>query len=246
MRKLALVLLASAVAWPALAADLYPVVKAKPRVLFSYVGSGIYYGLGTFGEVDKARVEGPNGQAVSAYMAGGSVYGVLGYMVGDGTTWKAVEAIVHYNNVGSTSPLGAVNGEIHSKVGFTQRVLLGGPIAGMLSVLPNLSTVFPVLPVAAGPSGSHPYFFAAVHEDDVSASYMLASHRVWRIRGGFGVGVQHMLGTAGNIPGASQVTMDTWVEYIAPGTGLTLGLPSGLQATANTGGSARVGAALKY
>lgn len=236
--------------WPAAAADL-SVAKtaAKPRVLLSYAGSGTYFGLGTHGEAQRATIAGLNGPGVDAYAAGGAVALVGGYMWGDGTSWKAIEASAHWSNTsaGSTANPG-VPSEISSRVGFTERFLLGGPIASMLSFLPNLSTAFPTLPVLpAGAVGtSHPYLFVAAHQDQIGAEYGLAASKVWRIRGGAGVGVKSQLGQAGNLTTGSPVTLDVWAEYLFPGQGITLGLPAGTVAAANTGGGMRIGGAIQY
>lgn len=250
MMRLVCGLLLAAVSTAAVAADLAPITKApKPRVLLTYMGSGTYFGLGTFMEADRSVLTSQNGTDVTAYTAGGSVFGVAGYMWGDGTTWKAVEVMASYQNLGgpmANSPLAVSN--MNSSVGFTERFMIGGPIAGLLSMLPNLSTVFPTLPVPPlGASNVHPYLFAAVHEDQIGLDYNLQAAKVWRVRAGLGAGVQSVMGTAGNAPGASPVTLDIWAEYLIPGTGITVGAPSdGTLATANLGGGARVGSSLKY
>lgn len=234
--------------WPAAAADLSVAKAPKQRVLWTYAGSGTYFGLGTYGEAQRATIAGLNGSGVDAYAAGGAVALVGGYMWGDGTTWKAIEVSAHWSNTSAGSTAPAVPSEVSSRVGFTERFLLGGPLASMLTMLPNLSTVFPTLPVLpAGAVGtSHPYIFIAAHQDQIGTEYGLAAAKVWRIRGGAGVGVKSQLGQAGNLSQGSPVTLDVWAEYLFPGQGITLGLPAGTVAAASTGGGARIGATIEY
>src|SRR5882762_10281088 len=218
MRKLAMLLLASACAGPALGADLS--VKAPaPRVLSTYSGSGFYFGLGTFGEVDRANVTGTQGQAMSADIAGAAASLVVGNMWGNGTNWKAVDASCDYFNIGRSNVQGNfIPASVNTQIGFTQLFLLGGPLAGVLSLLPNLGTLFPVLPPAPQPvTGTfHPYLFAAVHEKDISASYLAATGKVWKVQAGLGIGAKQQLGNVAGNPLASQVTLDWGAEYLIP------------------------------
>lgn len=243
MRKLTIALLASAFAWPALGADL-PVKAAKPRVLVTYAGSGFYFGLGTFGEVSRTAITGPQGTALSADISGAALSGTVGYMWGDGTTWKAVEVSAEYFNIGGSSVEGSlIPASTSAQFGFTQRFLLGGPLASVLNLLPNVSSVFPVLPTPTVPvvGTVHPYIFAAAHEKDISASYLEATGKVWKVQAGLGVGAKQQLGAQ------PSVTVDYWAEYLIPTTAVTIGSVSGGgTAAASTGGGARVGMTLEY
>lgn len=235
--------------WPASAADLKPIpYPVKARVQMSYQGCGTVYGLGTFAEADKATVSGGQGVAFQGYAAGGALAASFGYMCGDGTSWKAVEAMVHYQNIGSGSVIvgNQVEGSIHTKVGFTGRAMFGGPVlAAFNSFLPNMSTSLPVIPqLPLGTVGSHPYFFGAVHADQVGADYIQADSKVWRVRGGVGVGTQAQF--TPSTPGATPVMIDVWAEYIFAGSGLTLGNVAGAEAVANMGGGGRTGVLFKY
>lgn len=242
MRKL-LIALASIVALPAYAADLPVKALIRQPILFTYVGSGFYMGLGTWGEVDKAKIVSPlNLQAVNGYAAGGSINGTAGYMWGNGTTWTAIEASISYQNIGITDNNGS---SVGSRFGFTERALFGGPITSVLSLLPNLSTVFPVLPTPIASTTTHPYVFAAVHQDDVSAEFGLTNAKVWRVRGGLGVGLKQQLGSTSPNPAASGVTADIWAEYLMDGASIVIGAPVGV-AKANQGSGARVGMTLEY
>lgn len=228
---------------PAMAADLAVLpMKARQPILFTYSGSGVYLGIGTYGEVDKAKIVTPLGlEQVNGFAAGGAVSAVAGYMWGNGTTWSAVEGMVSYQNIGADA---AAGGSISSRFGFTERVLFGGPITSVLGLLPNLSTVFPVLPNPIASTTTHPYIFAAVHQDDVSADFGLGNAKVWRIRGGLGAGLKQQLGSTAPNPAASQVTADIWAEYLMPGSGIVVGAPNGVKA--NQGSGARVGITLEY
>lgn len=241
-----MLLLASACAGPALGADLS--VKAPVlRVLQTYSGQGWYFGLGTFAEADKASVSGLAGQSVNAYAAGGAVDLTAAFMWGDGNTWKAIEISTEYMNIGSTSVGTAVPGAISSQWGFSECFLFGGPLASALQFLPNLGTLFPVLQPPTGSTTTHPYIKGCVHEKDVSASYMLSDSKVWQVNGSFGAGFKQQLGSVqpGN-PAASQVTLDVGALYMIPGSGHTIGAPTGAIGLANPGGGARIYSKLEY
>lgn len=230
---------------PAMAADLAVLPMKAPRqpILFTYSGSGIYLGIGTYGEVDKAKIVTPVGlQAVNDFAAGGAVNATVGYMWGNGTSWYAIEGIAAYQNVGADA---AIGGSVSSRFGFTERALMGGPVTSVLGLLPNLSTVFPVFPTPIASTTTHPYLFAAFHQDDVSADFGLSNAKVWRFRGGLGAGLKQQLGSTAPNPAASQVTADIWAEYLMPGSGIIVGVPAGL-AKANQGSGARVGITLEY
>lgn len=233
--------------WPAAAADI-PVGKARPRVALTYTGSGWYGMLGTFAEMDRATIDGPQGVAFSGFTAGASIAIGGGYMWGDGTTWKAIEVFGSYQNIGNGSAVGQpVQGSINSKLGFTERFLLGGPLlAALQGLVPfgGINSSLPVPPLPIGTAGSHPYIFLAAHQDDVSANYLNSDAKVWRIRGGAGLGVQTQF--TPTTPGAIPVTMDVWAEYLFAGSGFTIGNTGGVESSANMGGGARTGVLFKY
>lgn len=224
-------------------------IKTRPRVLLSYQGCGTFYGIHTVGSAARVDATGQPGSIGTPYLANGAVGANLGYLCGDGTAWKAVEVLVHYSSVASSVPATdqAVVGSVGSRWGATGRFMLGGPIAGMLSLLPNMSTVFPALPAApVGVIGaSHPYLFGAVHFDDVQGSLGIIDGRSTRLRAGFGVGLMSELGQAQNMPGGSRVVANTWVEYIPAAKGIDLG-GAGLTGTANPGNEVRIGFGLNY
>ncbi len=243
--------------WPASAADLPTKAGTpRPRVALTYTGAGWYATIGTFAEMARATVDGPQGVAFSGFTAGASLVLGGGYMWGDGTTWKAIELLGHYQNVGGSSPVGTPNavGSVNSKFGFTERFLLGGPLlAALQGLIPTTGGVLPALPtLPVGTTGSHPYIFVAAHQDDVSANYQgnctpacqPGDSKVWRVRAGAGMGVQTQF--TPTQPGAIPVVMDVWAEYLFAGSGLTLGNTGGIESSANMGGGARTGVLFKY
>lgn len=238
--------------WPAAAADLS--VKAgqpRARVLLTYQGCGTYYGIHTVAEAARSDVAGPPGSIGTPYAVGAAVGATLGYLCGDGTSWKAIEGMISYQNMGASTPATdtAVEGAIASRWGATVRGKLGGPIASMLNFLPNLSTILPVFPEP--PAGSvvgtnHPYLFGAIHADNIKASLGSAEGSGTRFRGGFGVGIMSELGRAQNNPAGSRVVADTWIEYIPASNGIGLSSADGSTGNANQGREVRVGFALLY
>lgn len=241
------------------AADIAMKAQPRPRVALTYTGSGWYGAIGTFAEMDRATVDGPQGVAFSGFTAGASLAIGGGYMWGDGTTWKAIEILGHYQNIGNGSAVGQqVQGSVSSKFGFTERFLLGGPLlAALQGLVPQggLSGVIPVIPaLPTGTTGAHPYIFLAAHQDDISANYSAVDAlgkpsgtgdaKVWRVRAGAGMGVQTQF--TPTTPGAIPVVMDVWAEYLFAGTGLTIGNTGGAESSANMGGGARTGVLFKY
>lgn len=240
--------------WPAAAADLQVKATAMPRarVLQTYMGCGTFYGIHTTASGARTEVQGTPGTIGNTYNASAAVGLNIGYLCGDGVGWKAIEVDVDYKGLGETQPATntAVDGSIASRWGVTGRFMLGGPIANMLGVLPNLGPqVFPALPQAPAnsiPSTNHPYLFAAVHADDVSGSIGMAEGKAVRIRGGIGVGLMSELGMAANNPQGSRVVANTSIEYLFPGNGVTLGGIDGSTGSANLGPEYRLRFGLNY
>lgn len=246
---LALAAFAAISAVPAQAADMP--VKALPGALVSYTGSQFYFMLGTAVETDKATVAGINGTAFNGYAAGGKILAGVGYIRAIGLTqWYAVEAWAAFQNIGTTSG-GAqvVPGSVSAKsASFTERFMLGGDwITGFLgqagASIPNLGLpALPSLPIGA--AGAHPYLFAALHEDQIGADYMLDDAKVWRVTAGAGVGIQFQL--TPTTPGAVPVTADVFTEYKFSSQGLTIGNPTGSIAGANLGAGVVAGLIIKH
>jgi len=81
---------------------------------------------------------------------------------------------------------------------------------------------------------------AAAHEKDISASYLEATGKVWKVQAGLGVGAKQQLGAQ------PSVTVDYWAEYLIPTTAVTIGNVVGGTALASNSGGARVGMTLEY
>lgn len=207
------------------AADLIsPIVK--PRILETYQGAGWYYGLHVAAETQKMTVDPGLG---GAFAVGGDVGITLGYMWGaNGITWQALDTMVSYKNIDGAVPTAGDPVRLNSRWSFTQRFKFGGNPSLLLAMLPNMGTLFPALPAppAGGVGTAHPYFFGAVHVDDISESAGVDIGRAWRLEGGFGVGIMQQLGRAQNNPNGAQVVMDLSVEYIPPSSAIMFGLPA--------------------
>lgn len=203
----------------ALAADLP--IKA-PRLTapgFPYNGSGFYAGLGAVGAVLSADV-GANTGGSSIFSAGAAVDLTIGYQFTTTNNWYAIEASAQYANVGGSVACPGDVCSISSKWGFEQRALIGFPISQVLSVLPNLGTVFPGLPplpgdVNASTTNTHPYIFAGIREDDVSAAFGIARAQTWKIQPVVGLGLRQQW--------TNGLVADTSVGCTFADTGIQLG-----------------------
>lgn len=245
MKKLLLVVLGLLLAAPAFGADLALKAQGPLFTGYPYTGSGAYWGIHTFAEIDRTGFAGQPGSIGTMYAAGAAVGATVGYQWGNGGTFYAIEAMASYKNLGASQE-SAVTGSVDSRWSFTERVKLGGPMANVLNLLPNIGAAFPAMPAlpSGGVGTTHPYLFAAVHQDDISATFGVDSGRAWRVKPGFGVGIMQQLGTA--TAGNPGVVMDVWAEYVAPGTGITLGAPDGSVSAVSTGAEARLGMAILY
>lgn len=244
MKYLLGVLLACASSF-AVAADMPP-APAKPRALVTYQGSGWFYGVHTFAEnqkittVDTASLGG-------TFSVGAAVGITAGYMWGgNGISWQAIETMVSFKNISGGTLVAGAPVTVDSRWSFTERFKFGGPVDALLAIIPNTGTLFPVLPAFSGGVGTtHPYMFAAAHQDDVSESVGVPTGRAWRLKAGFGLGMMQQLGSAQNNPNGSKIVADIWAEYIPPSSTVTFGIPAGF-AKLGTGRETRVGFALLY
>lgn len=230
------------------AADI-KVLKAKQRVLVSYMGCGTFYGIESFAQNEKVEVSGQSSGGLGGTFAVGAAVGpVFGYMCGDGTAWKAISFMASYKNIGTSGVSDqGVAGSVNSKWSFTQRFEFGGPITAVLNLLPNMGTLFPALPNLTGfAPGAHPYLFVAVHQDDEKAQLGADTGRGWTVKGGFGAGMRYQLGNAQSIPGASAVVANTWIEYIPAGKSVSLSGGTGLPGAASAGRETRIGFGIEY
>lgn len=232
------------------AADMPVKASIKPRILMTYFGSGTYFGAHTFAQSNRLDANSPAGSTLGGTFAVGSaVGGTFGYMWGDGTTWKAIEAMASYKNISAAGlTTNGAMAAIDSKVSFTQRFKFGGdPVMTIINLIPNLSTQFPVLPsLPNGAIGtSHPYVFGALHEDDVSASIGLNTGKAWQVKGGLGIGLMSQMGTTAANPNGVPVTVDVWAEFIPTGSSINMGIPTALSKV-STGREGRIGLAFYW
>ena len=241
MKKYFLATLLSLISVSVMAADI-PLKKVNPLFTgYPYDSSGFYWGVNTMATADSSSVSGAPGTTGTMFAAGAALGGTIGYQWGRGTTFYAIEAMVNYTNLGATAPIPAGGtGSINSKFGFEQRVKFGGPLAAMLSVLPEGGLKFPGLPTFSGganatSAATHPYIMAGIREDEVTANLLGASSKAWRVRASVGAGIMQQL--------TNGIVADTWIEYNPASTGLIIGGPGG---SANMGHGYRIGASLLY
>ena len=213
---LAATALALAVIAPAFAADI--VTKAVPTTNpfagpYPTSGSGFYYGLNAVGSASQITSSTASGAAA----IGGAIGGTIGYTwVSSPSTFAFVEGIFDFQNLnGGTAGL-SLTGPAH----LEQRVGFGSPLQQFLGSFINSSQLpavpgIPVLPpgVTAGPQNG--YFYAALNEDDVSASVGALSNREWLISPEFGVGMQSRL--------SNNVMADVWAGIKLSTNGICLG-----------------------
>lgn len=180
-----LVLAASSIA--ASSAD---IVRKAPVLDVGYpTGCGLYYGIATEGSAQPLK-DGP----VQATALSGSLGGVLGYTCPfkGGTSFWFAEVTAGAqafngggNGLGMTAP-------IHVK----ERIGIGGPLSGMLGLLsiPAISDLpalpsIPNLPAGVTAGAARAYVYAALNQDDISATFGPGSGRTWVLTPEAGVGM---------------------------------------------------------
>lgn len=241
---------------PAYAADLPPpILKAPPIVGYPYTGSGVYAGIGAVGAVANVGTADALGNTQLAAL-GAALELTAGYQFGLGANWAAVEVGLQYTNIGATTvvpgilPGSTAVGSVNSKWGFEERAMFGFPIQSVLAVLPNLNVVFPGLPalpagVTPANTTQHPYIYAFLREDDVTAVLAMAngaasfSGQAWQIQPGIGAGIRQQW--------TNGLVVDTSAGCTFAGTGFTLGGPPGMGgASANLGRDCRAKVGFLY
>jgi len=84
---------------------------------------------------------------------------------------------------------------VNTQIGPHPTVPPWRPAAGVLSLLPTWAPSSLSSPGPQPVTGTfHPYLFAAVHEKDISASYLAATGKVWKVQAGLGIGAKQQLG----------------------------------------------------
>lgn len=161
-------------------------------------GCGAYYGVNALGSASPIANATPGATAI-----GGDIGGTLGYTCAtSASTFWFVEAMADFQNLNGSGPGFALTGPAH----IEERVAFGGPINQLLNVLPNINLpAVPSLPglpggITAGPSNG--YVYAAINEDDVSATFGGATGRDWIISPELGVGMLSRL--------SNNVVADVW------------------------------------
>lgn len=227
------------------AADLPPIMKAPPRILMTYQGRGCYYGAETFAQNDRIKASQSTGviggTLGGTFEVGGAVGVMAGCLWGDGVSWKAIEVAGTYKNISATPVMADGSpAAFDSRWGMTERFLIGGPITRVLDLLPNVSSLFPVLPVVQGGVGTtHPYLFAAAHQDLLKSRVGFAEDHAWAIRGGFGMGFKQQV--------TSGLVMDVWAEYIPAGGSTVIGSAAAKNlASVGQGRETRIGVGLAF
>ena len=215
MRKL--LLLTTLLSTPALAADL----PAKaPLGGYPYTSCGAYFGLDTV--------------AITGSTSQGEIGGLVGYScpLGSNGFWFA-EGMFNFANLNSTGSSGI---NLTGPASFTQRVGAGSPLSNLFSLFPSLNLQIPTLPVL--PTGvtvvtTHPYIFAALHEQDISATFGLSQNKAWEFSPGVGLGVINQLSNA--------VALDLFGEAQIQQKAICVGGACGTMGTLY-----RLGMAIKY
>lgn len=162
-------------------------------------GCGAYYGVNAMGSASPIANATPGATAI-----GGDIGGTIGYTCAtSASTFWFAEATADFQNLNGSGSGFSLTGPAH----FEERFAFGGPLNQMLNVLPNLNIpAVPSLPnlpngITAGPSNG--YIYAAINEDDVSATFGNSTGRDWIISPEFGVGMLSRL--------SNNVVADAWV-----------------------------------
>ena len=203
---------------PGRAAGPPPAVAAVPQLQpigpYPTNGCGFYYG------VDAMTSAAPiTGAPVGATAIGGDLGGLLGYTCTSGATFWFAEVMADFQNLNGSQNGLALTGPAH----LEQRVGFGSPLNGLLPSLPgvNLQTPPPIPGLPAGVTAGSPagYVYAAINEDDISATFGLSTARDWLISPEFGVGMKTHL--------SNNAEVDTWAGVKLESNGLCLGAGGG-------------------
>jgi len=215
MLKRALLAAAFAVAFiasPVKAADI-PLPTKAPAYLTYPTGSGWFWGVSASGIGGTATATGAQGGTVV-----GGRFGLDGGYTGTiGDTFWFAEASVSAQALNGASPALSVL----SSVNFEERLGIGVPQstwASVLAAVPGLSSVsFPSIPLMNGATlgPSNPYVFAALYQDDVSATLGASYGKAWLFSYGAGVGLLNRL--------SNGMMLDTSIEWKHGAAGMLVG-----------------------
>lgn len=227
MKRLTTVLASLALSGSALAADMP--VKAPKQLIQAYPSeSGMYWMAGAYGEATKIGVTPTVGLPASTFAAGGTLQAGGGYLYTFGPNrWIAIEGSINYANTGALQ-----NGvKFDTRISGTQRLLYGGDLSMLTQWLPNLSTVFPVLPQLPAsaivcPAGTscnpltHTYIGAVLHEARNDVSMGAFSDKPVRVTYGATVGLITRLTDGSAIDTWSDITSSSGAHLMGGGVGL--------------------------
>jgi hypothetical protein len=198
----------------ALAADLPVALPAKAPAFAVYpVGNGWFYGVSASGFGGTAAASNAQGGTVM-----GGRFGIDGGYTGTfGSTFYFIEASMSAQAVnGASAQL-----PITAAVNFEERFAVGVPYDTwnkVLAMVPGLSSVsMPTVPSLGGytTGANSPYVFAALYQDDVSASVGTQAGRAWLVSYGAGVGNLNRL--------TNGMVLDTSIEWKHQAGGMLVG-----------------------
>lgn len=228
MRKLALVLLASAIAGPALGADLQ--LKAPTY----YTDSGWYVGVHTGAAVAQTSVTGSDLFATSLVSGklvadGGEVGGSFGWVKGriDQDKWWGIASTISYQNISASSNVAGTNANVASRWSATQTVEFSMTwLQQLTQVIPSISltNVFPgytpIAPPGLNVAAPHNFFAVGLREYGISGSFGMAGGTSWSVAPLLEMGaIWQVLNPAGKPTGGAAKAY-AWVAF--PGKGVTI------------------------
>lgn len=210
MKRIALACLALLAPGLAAAADLPPIVKARPAALSNvYPTTGLYFGIGAGGAATPVEATGlPGVNTAGLNTFGGSVFGTVGYVWGstDGSRFFRVNLDAGWQNINGQSSGISFSGPASIQAGAE----IGVPFALIAGWLPGFGLPsFPGLPptpagVTLGPP--HMYGGAFVDFQDVSVNFGLAKNEEWKIAPGIRLGML--------VPTNNGLMLNTKLEYV--------------------------------
>lgn len=210
--KIAAAMIAAFFAGPACAAP--AVTKAVPFVSpYPVSGNGFYYGINVLASASPIQ----DASTAGAAAIGGDVGGLVGWTYTNGNAnFVFAEAMFDFQNLNGGAAGLSLSGPAH----LEQRIGVGSPLntlMGSLITNPNLPAVpgIPTLPngITAGPQNG--YVYAALNEDDVSASLGAATARDWNFSPEVGLGMMSRL--------SNGVMADVWAGAKLEGQAICVG-----------------------
>lgn len=224
----------------AFAADVLPLKAPKLSIAYPAV-SGPYFGIGTMGGAGSvsAAVPGVNANSLTSNEIG--VAGILGYAwnLPNSQYFAAVEGWFGWTNFNGSQTGFSFTGPAT----FTQRVMVGAPLADIAALFPTLNLAippFPALPNGQTATNIKPYLFGSLTEEDVTLDVLGAgSNKDWRVAPGLGVGM------LGQLTSGSMIDVFLMTKFPQKSICFGTGLPQG-QTCGGVGTTYLAGLALKW